>query len=332
MLRGKHRVLVQLRRSTLNSYHINKHKKSPPSEEAKKSSTVTDGTEQPKPRVNFNQNPSITYLSKQLSAIEENMRFKGWSFFWCIPICVLLVFSGSIKDFFTEHGAHVASQSLSSENVQSSAGELSKNVVQQVLEDPKTSDLAVTFLTQLVKRDDTKQLVSGLVVSVLQDQYVKEQVSNLAREQVAWYLLNEPRTLEQLSSLVQRTLALPETHESVKCISNSVISDPHTLDLVTNLLSEVILRQYVKDSAVQLGIYTSNQVLSDEHVKNMATGFARAVMMDPHTQNDAGQLLWEAFKVSVTPSWFSGSSTAAVAEPTVVEQPKQNRTSIDASS
>ncbi len=224
------------------------------------------------------------------------------------------IFQKQIKGFFSQHGAEVASQSLSSSNVQNSAGDLSKAVLQQVLEDPKTSDVAVQFLANLVRRPDTQQMLTTLVVTTLQDDSMKKQISELARDQVAWYLLHDQQTLENFVSLITRTILRDETLSSSNELVKKVLQDAYVQDQVAQMLSKVVVTDFMKQGAVELGTQTLHQVLDDENIKEHTTTFVRAVLQDQAIQHDAGYALWEALKVSVTPRWFARETEAPPSE------------------
>ncbi len=214
------------------------------------------------------------------------------------------LFQKQIKGFFSEHGADVASQSLSSTSVQTSAGDLSKAVIQQILEDPKTSDMAVQFLTDLFRRPDTKRILTELVINILQDEQTKQQVSQLAREQVAWYLMNDVQTMEHLVAMITRALLRDETLASSNELVKKILQDELVQDQASQMFAKVFVTDYMKNSAQDLGTHTLHQVLSDDNVKEHATTFVRTVLQDQHIQHDAGYALWEALKVSITPRWF----------------------------
>jgi uncharacterized membrane-anchored protein YjiN (DUF445 family) len=247
--------------------------------------------------------------------LDNRLQYRGYSTLRILAgvvggsVLLTWLFQKQIKGFFSEHGAEVASQSLSSSNVQTSAGDLSKAVIQQVLQDPKSSDMAVQFLTQLSQRPDTRRMVVELVVSVLNDEQTKQQVSQLAREQVAWYLLNDPQTLENVVTMFTRALMSNQTLASSNELVKKVIQDEYVQDQVAQMFAKVIVTDYVKSSAQDLGTHTIHQVLEDENVKEHTTSFVRAVLQDQHIQHDAGYALWEALKVSLTPRWFARSPT-----------------------
>jgi hypothetical protein len=239
-------------------------------------------------------------------------------------ILVMYLFGKQIKGFFSAHGADVASQSLSNTNFQISASDFSKNVVHQLLGDPEVSDLAVQFLSDLVKRPDTRRVLSDLVVAVLQDESTKQQVSKLAREQVAWYLLNDPQTIENVVAMITRIIIRDETLQSANELVHKIIQDTSVQNQVSQLFANVIVTDIVKLKAQDLGTHTVRQVLEDENIKEHATSFVRAVLMDQHIQHDAGYALWEALKVSLTPRWFV-RTTATTTE----EDIEQNNTQTD---
>lgn len=70
--------------------------------------------------------------------------------------------------------AVVASEALADVKIKLQAVALSKEVVEQVLRDPKSVELLVVVVRQLLQKEDTRIAVSSFLKSIFEDHYTKE--------------------------------------------------------------------------------------------------------------------------------------------------------------
>ncbi|KAF0974028.1 hypothetical protein FDP41_006959 [Naegleria fowleri] len=238
------------------------------------------------------------------------LKRRGYSLFRILIISLVVIsvviykFGENIKNFFSQHGADVASKSLESKNLKMSAEQLSKDVVQQVLSDPKTVEQAVNFLSQLFARKDTQDLLVALLLQVLKDPTTQTYVSKFVKEIVAMYLLHDEQTMQVTADFVYRILQKPETKDQLVILLNNALQDESFRQSVAEMFSAVILYDVVKKSGAELGSDAVHTVLEDQNVKQHAESFITAVLLNQKIQHDAGFALWEALKVSLTPTWF----------------------------
>ncbi|EFC47853.1 hypothetical protein NAEGRDRAFT_78700 [Naegleria gruberi] len=216
----------------------------------------------------------------------------------------IFLFSEDIKNFFSQHGADVASRSLGSESVQMSAEVLSKAVVQQVLSDAKTTEHAVNFLKDLISRKETQQLLVTLLLQVLQDPITQEYVSQFAKERIALYLLRDEYTIQVASEFAWKIIDKPETKDHLVILLNNALKDEAFRQHVADLFASVILYDVVKQSGSELGMHTVHNVMDDQNVQQHAEVFVTGILSNQKVRHDAGFALWEALKVSLTPTWF----------------------------
>ncbi|KEG15436.1 hypothetical protein DQ04_00071040 [Trypanosoma grayi] len=83
-------------------------------------------------------------------------------------------FYAPVKDDTVHHTAVVASEALGDVRLREQAIQLSKEVVESVLKDPKSLDLVVALVVQLLRQDDTKIAVSSFLRSLFEDHYTQE--------------------------------------------------------------------------------------------------------------------------------------------------------------
>ncbi|KAL9658064.1 hypothetical protein ABK040_012302 [Willaertia magna] len=259
-------------------------------------------------------NPEHHYYTQSIRNLANEvglaLKAKGYSTWRILGIAALIfgilgsIYSEEIKNFFSEHGADVASRSLSSENVQISAETLSKAVVQQVLNDPKTIEHAVNFLTELISRPETQKLLVDLLLQVLKDEGTQKYAQTFVKEVIAFYLMQDEHTLKVTTDFVVRVLAQKETKDQLVVLLNSALQEPSFRHEVAELFSSVILYDVVKKSAAELGIGSVHTIMDDEAVQKHSEEFVHSLLMNKKIQHDAGFALYEAMKVSITPGWF----------------------------
>jgi len=226
-------------------------------------------------------------------------------------LCVMLVFAATLytywdhlKSFFGKQGAEVASMSLKSEDLQRTSVEM----VNSVLTDPNTTNKVVELLKDLVRRDDTKALLVGLVVRIMQDESTKTNLGILLSQQLK-ILLKDPNTLNVLADFVEMLLKREDTKDNLKVLVWNVLQDEQFKGDVQNWAQDLVLSETVKNSAIQLGLKTVDDVLKNENVRKAGVNYLVGVVTDRKVQSQAGHALRNAALISINP-WHNSSSDA----------------------
>lgn len=150
-----------------------------------------------------------------------------------------------VKEDTVHHTAVVASEALADARLKSQAVQLSKDVVLEVLRDPKSLDAAVNVVVELLAREETKIAVSSLlqslfedhytqevtkkfVLQVVQDPWIQDQLQGITEEQVR-KLLRNPEIKADLSNFLLKSavdsLEKPQFHyEVARAVRQSVAS------------------------------------------------------------------------------------------------------------
>ncbi|KAG5468047.1 hypothetical protein LSCM4_01135 [Leishmania orientalis] len=79
-----------------------------------------------------------------------------------------------VKEDTVHHTAVVASEALADARLKGQAVQLSKDVVVEVLRNPKSLDATVDVVVELLAREETKIAVSSLLQSLFEDHYTQE--------------------------------------------------------------------------------------------------------------------------------------------------------------
>ncbi|KPI88234.1 hypothetical protein ABL78_2658 [Leptomonas seymouri] len=150
-----------------------------------------------------------------------------------------------VKEDTVHHTAVVASEALADARLKGQAVQLSKDVLLEVLRDPRSLDAVADVTAQLLAREETKIAVSSLlqslfedhytqevtkkfVLQVVQDPWIQDQLQGITEEQVR-KLLRNPEIKRKLSDFLLKSavdsLEKPQFHFVVaRAIRQSVAS------------------------------------------------------------------------------------------------------------
>ncbi|CBZ30517.1 conserved hypothetical protein [Leishmania mexicana MHOM/GT/2001/U1103] len=150
-----------------------------------------------------------------------------------------------VKEDTVHHTAVVASEALADARLKGQAVQLSKDVVLEVLRNPKSLEATVDVVVELLAREETKIAVSSLlqslfedhytqevtkkfVLRVVQDPWIQDQLQMITEEQVR-KLLNNAAIKTELSKFLLKaavdSLEKPQLHyEVAKAMRHSVAS------------------------------------------------------------------------------------------------------------
>ncbi|EKF33651.1 hypothetical protein MOQ_002475 [Trypanosoma cruzi marinkellei] len=125
-----------------------------------------------------------------------------------------------VKEDTVHHTAVVASEALGDLRLREQAIQLSKEVVENVLTDPKSLDLVVRLVVQVLRQDDTRIAVSSFLRSLFEDHYTQE----VTKKFVLMTIL-DPWIQEQLRSIA-------------KDLAKDLLNDPEVKRALVNLLTD----------------------------------------------------------------------------------------------
>lgn len=213
-----------------------------------------------------------------------------------------VVYWDNFKGWTSEQTAEVATKTIKDENVQRTAQELAKSIVDDVLTDEKVYHRASSFLGSVVTSDDTKALLVGVVKATLRDPATLAEVQQLANH-VAVDLLKTPATRDQVIALLKQTLADPSSREAFVELLHYAAAQPAVRsalrDMGNAVLEDPAFRATARDSLTEV----VHSVLGDPAVKAHATSFFKGVLGDEALQQMGGDALWSAVSYAFTPSW-----------------------------
>ncbi|POM80416.1 Hypothetical protein PHPALM_1752 [Phytophthora palmivora] len=216
----------------------------------------------------------------------------------------LVAFGPELKLGMSKHTAEVASRSLQDETLRDNTRELASQIVQTVLNDPKVLDQASRFLQRLVVMDSTREALRALVIHTLNDPMTRTQVADLTKHTVA-ALLEDPTTLRRLVDLLRSTVIDPQAKEALMLLLEQIMRDEQTRANLTQLLAHTFLQDAVKENVTKTLGSSVHDVLSRGDIQNHAKEFVSGVVNDHTVKAQGGEAIWGTFMYALTPSWLS---------------------------
>ncbi|XP_022093033.1 uncharacterized protein LOC110980546 [Acanthaster planci] len=233
----------------------------------------------------------------RMQRLENSLRYHGYSTIRIGLVLVVVIgiavyiFREAIRENVAEEVSQVATRSLEDRLVAERAEEFAKGLLNALLKDEPMHQLASQFVVEVLQRAETKQAMNTLVMDVLKDPNTKAQLTATVK-QVIVTALNDEDSQAYIKSVLSTILSDKETRRAVVNLLGYVFREREVKEQTAAFFQEVLKSETVVDQATQLGKQVTNSVISD-----------------PVLQEKTGDSLWTALVYSVTPRWFSGSST-----------------------
>ncbi|EPY27673.1 hypothetical protein STCU_05633 [Strigomonas culicis] len=133
---------------------------------------------------------------------------------------LFFLFYNPVKEDTVHHTAVVASEALNDLRLRNQAVQLSKDVVDNVLKDPKSLTLVCELVVQLLAKDDTKIAVSSLLQSLFEDHYTQE-----VTKKFVLTIVRDPWIQDQLHIIFKDQVTLLLQNEEIQqALTNLLIS------------------------------------------------------------------------------------------------------------
>ncbi|KAL3667779.1 hypothetical protein V7S43_007330 [Phytophthora oleae] len=250
--------------------------------------------------------PSTANMSEpeMVRRLMRSQRVWWWMGSFVLAGVGLVAFGPELKLGMSKHTAEVASRSLQDETLRDNSRELASQIVQTVLNDPKVLDQASRFLQRLVVMESTREALRALVIHTLNDPLTRTQVADLTKHTVA-ALMEDPKTLRQLVDLLRSTVVDPRAKESLLLLLEQIMRDDKTRANLTQLLAHTFLQDAVKQNVGKTLGDSVHDVLSRRDVQNHAKEFVSGVVADQTVQAQSGDAIWGTFMYALTPNWLS---------------------------
>lgn len=190
---------------------------------------------------------------------------------------------------------------LEDENVVFRVHEMTKVVLQDIINDPETTKLASKFVMTVLNHDEVRSSAIDLTLHVLKDPKTNEKVSELAASTLK-DLINKEEIRTILLEYIKMLILDPKTQQACGTMVKTLLEDPELKSFMAESFGGLVASAVVTNKAVELGKNVTQQVVSDEAIQR-------------HT-SDA---LWKVVKESITPGWFGGKKENAPVENSELE-------------
>jgi hypothetical protein len=250
-----------------------------------------------------------------------------------------------VRESVSDEIVSVTRRTLEDDDLKERAHELTKAIVQSVLDDPNITVLASKFVVLLFQMPETRSATASLVEAVrlsvtcaapedcqsnllspsnnpslppssfpplpfptpqvLKEPATRQQAQIFFSWLAAW-LAKDPATQRQIAELMSWVLAQPSTQAAAVALSRQVLADPVTRSQAALLIADIMKTEVVVQQAAELGNATAHSVLNDPSVKAHTVDFFTHTFNTPEFQRSGGQALKGALYYSFTPSTAFG--------------------------
>ena len=161
-------------------------------------------------------------------------------------IWVVAVFGKMIRKALTNQTAGLAKETLENADLKVRTEELAMAVVHTVLNDPKVTANAATFLREASMVPETQQALLKLTLHVLQHEETLGEVANLLRRLVA-QLGKDKEMVEGLGAVLSAALQEPTVKAAAMGLVIELCKDPEVAAAVTDLTLDIIAKESVSE-------------------------------------------------------------------------------------
>jgi hypothetical protein len=216
---------------------------------------------------------------------------------------VLYIFGDDIKVLTARQGADMASIALGGEEIKTKAHEISKNVLVQILTDPKTQLEITGFFERSSADTKLQESISSLLTQLMENEETREVASQFLKASLT-QLYKDPTVQAQSTEYVKWILRKEVTKKATSDLLSWSLDQKAVQDSTGRILVGLCKEDWVKDHITDLLKYSSMEVLKDEVVRDQAKDFVQTVLKDKNVHADAGNALWATVRNSLTPSYF----------------------------
>ncbi|XP_019631103.1 PREDICTED: uncharacterized protein LOC109475014 [Branchiostoma belcheri] len=241
-----------------------------------------------------NSKGTLEYIRDSLATIQTSLQdggptWKGYNIFKILLALAVLsglgvyLFREEVRQNVAEEVSNVATRSMADEELVSRANELSKALVNNVLNDDN-------ILNQ------TKQFSSNLIIDIMGDAKNQEIMGQLLKNMILTVLSDEDMQ-SQIAAHVKTILSCPEVRDAVLAVLQELFNEPRVQQEVADFFKSVLASDTVQGEATELGRTISSSLLRDDGL-----------------QKQAGDMMWGAFTYSFTPTFLPWTSSAGKKE------------------
>ncbi|CAK9012782.1 Hypothetical protein SCF082_LOCUS11651 [Durusdinium trenchii] len=188
-----------------------------------------------------------------------------------------------------QESAEVVSQTMQNAQVQFSAREFSKELLNQLFNDDEIATTVASWTLRLLT--SIQQEIGALFVHILQQQQVVDEVNRLADKLVA-YLCESQTIQERVGGLLVDAINLQSSRDAAALWAYDLVMREDVTCGFRDLVVTALQMDAVVEEAQQLAVQVVNRVLSDEKTIDEAKRVLREALEDQELRNSAKESLW----------------------------------------
>ncbi|CAE7581171.1 unnamed protein product [Symbiodinium natans] len=204
------------------------------------------------------------------------------------------------RSHVSQESAEVVSQTMRDAQVQFTAREFSKELLNQLLHDEEMTKTVASWTLRLLT--SIQEEIGALFVHILQQDQVVDEVNRLADKLVA-YLCASQTIQERVGGLLVDAINLQSSRDAAAIWAYDLVMREDVTEGFRDLVVAALQMDAVVEEAQQLAVQVVNRVLSDEGTILEAKKVLRDALEDQELRNSAKESLW-----SIVIPWGSRSS------------------------
>ncbi|PFH36892.1 hypothetical protein BESB_033500 [Besnoitia besnoiti] len=218
-------------------------------------------------------------------------------------------------------GAAVLHEGMRSQELQFTAREFSKQLIDDLLQDQRLQAGAQRWVQELLNASD--QEAAALAVRVLNAEPVQSAVKRLLDDLIQ-YLCQNPRVQQQVAELLSYAITLPVARDTAGAWCGDLLQRPDVQQAAQTFVNDAILSEpSVRAQAAELAQWCSTRVINDTTTVDATRDHALQVLGDATVQNFVSDFLWKVLKGFMQPRWLGGGKAAAEEGASAPAEPAQ---------
>jgi len=214
---------------------------------------------------------------------------------------VLFAYGDSFKSLISKQGAEVVREGLTNEQLQFTANQFSKQLIDDVLQDQRVQQLVQKWFMEILASSENE--LASLVVRTLNTQVVMDKVMQISND-IVKNLTSSPTVQQQVSDLLVMAIFLPSAQKAAGEWCGVLLERDDVRESAQHLVTDTVLNsEVVRQYCVDLAQHVTAQVMKDSATLELGREFVSQVLADASLRTEASDALWSIFRTTLLPRW-----------------------------
>ncbi|KFG99389.1 hypothetical protein TGVAND_207040 [Toxoplasma gondii VAND] len=206
-------------------------------------------------------------------------------------------------------GAAVLHEGMQSQELQFTAREFSKQLIDDLLQDHRLQAGAQRWVQELLSASDRE--VAALAVRALNGEEVQGAVKRLLDDLVR-YLCQNAAVQQQVAELLSYAITLPVAKDTAAWWFQELLQRPDVQQAAQTFVNNAILSDpSVRAQTGELAQWCSTRVVNDQATADATRDLLLHVLADSTLRKFVSDFLWQVLKGFMQPRWLGGGSKAS---------------------